>query len=239
MIIGIFAFSPINAKFLFAQTSSTVDEFELEIGLGSHQQDRRIYRLIIMRASEQTAQKRKRKLNANAKRRGYKLSEKSYLFAEWTILITNIDTVNLPAEMAWHLYSLRWQIELLFKQFKSILRIHKSNTSKGARLLCEIYGTLIVAVYNSSIHGFINADLWNNGKWELSADKFAKRIQQRSMVIVEKIYCSVAAVVNYLTEQIFRVLKNCEKLKQKKRTTTLEKLYLFEKQIKRYKLCDV
>src|SRR4030042_6968295 len=114
-------------------TSSTVDEFELEIGLGSHRQDRRIYRLIIMRASEQTAQKRKRKLNANAKRRGYKLSEQSYLFAEWAILITNIDTVNLPAEMVWHLYSLRWQIELLFKQFKSILRIHKSISRTQAR----------------------------------------------------------------------------------------------------------
>jgi hypothetical protein len=42
------------------------------------------------------------------------------------------------------LYTVRWQIELLSKQLKSILRIHQSVTSNDNRLRCELYGKFMI-----------------------------------------------------------------------------------------------
>lgn len=40
-------------------------------------------------------------------------------------MVTNVPREWLPPEMVRHLYMLRWQIELLFKQLKSVLAIHE------------------------------------------------------------------------------------------------------------------
>ena len=124
--------------------------------------------------------------------------------------------------MAWQLYSLRWQIELLFKQLKSVLAIHQSHTTKLSRLKCEIYGKLIFAVLIHRIHSLVNTLLWNESQRELSFDKFYKRIQERAFTILKLLLLSVNRVVQYLSAEIPRVVKNCMKLRQRSRKTTLE-----------------
>ncbi|WP_410506396.1 transposase [Haloimpatiens sp. FM7315] len=49
------------------------------------------------------------------------------------------------------LYSLRWQIELMFKIWKSIFKIHKVKKSKIERFKCFLYGRLIALLISSSI----------------------------------------------------------------------------------------
>ena len=68
--------------------------------------------------------------------------------------------------MARALYNVRWQVELLFKQLKSILRIHQSDTSKENRLRCELYGKLIGAVIIHRIHAVEDNLLWNKEQQE-------------------------------------------------------------------------
>ena len=74
-------------------------------------------------------------------------------------LFPNVPTQWLPVEMVRHFYALRWQVALLFKQLKTVLCIHKSNTGKENKLRCEIYGKLITAVLIHRVHEEINIRL--------------------------------------------------------------------------------
>jgi hypothetical protein len=181
-------------------------------------------RLICLRVSEQVANERRRRLLKEAKKKGRTPSSKHLALCDWTLLVTNASEKDLPAKMAWHLYSLRWQIELLFKQLKSVLAIHRSHTKNVSRLKCEIYGKLIFAVLIQRIHALVNNLLWNQAKRELSFDKFYKRIQERAFAVLHLLLLSVQKAVQYLSVEILRVVKNCLKLQQRSRKTTLETL---------------
>jgi IS4 transposase len=137
-------------------------------------------------------------------------------------MMTNVPAQWLPDEMVRHFYTLRWQIELLFKQLKTVLCIHKSNTGKENRLRCEIYGKLIMAVLIHRVHSEINIRLWNNNKRELSIEKLYKRIQERSFIILDLLLSSLHKAIKYLKNEISRLIKNCLKSKQRSRQTTLE-----------------
>jgi len=139
-------------------------------------------------------------------------------------MVTNAPEGWLPPEMARPLYSLRWQVELLFKQIKTVLCIHKSNTSKENRLLCEIYGKLIMAVLIHRIHADINIRLWNTSRRELSMEKLYKRIQERAFILLDLILMSIRKAIDYLRDEIPRLIKNCMKSCQRSRRTTLESI---------------
>lgn len=53
----------------------------------------------------------------------------------WVIMITNVDRYQASADMLFDIYRLRWQIELLFKCWKSYANI---NNVKSAGLLYDI-----------------------------------------------------------------------------------------------------
>ena len=182
-------------------------------------------RLICLRVSEQVANERRRRLLKEAKKKGRTPSNTHLALCDWTLLVTNVAETSLPAEMAWRLYSLRWQIELLFKQLKSVLAIHRSQTRKNvSRLKCEIYGKLILAVLVHRIHAHLNNLFWNQAHRELSFDKFYKRIQERAFAILHRLLLSVPMAMRYLAAEIRSVVKNCLKLHQRSRPTTLETL---------------
>ncbi len=143
---------------------------------------------------------------------------------DWIIMITNVPEKLLRPEKIYTFYRIRWQIELLFKQLKSILRIHKSATGKENRLRCELYGKLIVAVLTHRIHGFLNAESWNTDRRELSMDKFWKRLQERAFSFMRIMLKSFKQAILYLYREIKGFIKDCFKLKQPARQSSLEML---------------
>jgi hypothetical protein len=182
-------------------------------------------RLICLRVSEKVANERRRKLLKEAHKKGRTPSNTHLALCDWTLLVTNVAETNLPVEMAWRLYSLRWQIELLFKQLKSVLSIHRSQTRKNiSRLKCEIYGKLILAVLIHRIHAHLNNLFWNRERRELSFDKFYKRFQERAFAILTQLLVSVHKAAEYLAAEVRTVATNCLKLKQRSRQSTLEML---------------
>jgi transposase len=83
-------------------------------------------RLICFRVSEQVAAKRRRRLKKEARKKGRNVSQRYLSLCDWTLMVTNVPEKLLPSEMVYPLYRLRWQIELIFKQLKSLLCIHQS-----------------------------------------------------------------------------------------------------------------
>lgn len=73
---------------------------------------------------EKAALARCRKRKA-AQKHGRTISEDTLLAAGWVILVTNLPADTWAAEVILRLYRARWQIELVFKRMKQILRLNQ------------------------------------------------------------------------------------------------------------------
>ena len=114
---------------------------------------------------------RRRRFKAHARKQGRTGSQRHLASCDWTLLITNVPEPWLPLAMVQASQTLRWQIEWLFQQFKSILRVQQANTGNEHRLRCELYGKLIAAVWVHRIHAVATTARWKAARQEISLDK--------------------------------------------------------------------
>jgi len=121
------------------------DQFDLTVMLGETP-----CRLVGKRLPDEVVNRRIRKANAESKAKSRQISDWYRLFLHYALFVT-----SLPAEYGmaqlFALYRIRWQVELAFKVWKSILAIHRIRSAKPERVFCEVYGKLIVAVLASSL----------------------------------------------------------------------------------------
>ena len=71
---------------------------------------------------DKAAQARKRKIRKASKNQ-YRIGTQTLLCAGWVVVITSLDARYCGEEIL-HLYTSRWQVELLFKRFKQNFSIH-------------------------------------------------------------------------------------------------------------------
>jgi hypothetical protein len=103
-------------------------------------------RLLVMRVPQEVADQRRRRIRKQARDKGVTASAAALALAEWTILLTNIPPELLTLEEALVVARVRWQIELLFKLWKSDGRLASWRSGKAARILCEVYAKLLALV---------------------------------------------------------------------------------------------
>nr|WP_277137816.1 IS4 family transposase [Aneurinibacillus aneurinilyticus] len=126
-------------------------------------------RLILYRLTEKQERDREKKWNQRRKKRKHtsKHRQTHPIYA----YITNTSVKEIAKEAVYALYSLRWQIEILFKVWKSIFRIHRIKKVKKERLDCHLYGTLISILISSSVTFKIRSFLYQKEKREISEYK--------------------------------------------------------------------
>jgi hypothetical protein len=62
---------------------------------------------------------------------------------DWNLFVTNVPAEKLSVREVWVMARLRWQIELLFKLWKSQGQLDTSRSHKPYRILCEVYAKLL------------------------------------------------------------------------------------------------
>src|SRR5919199_1409634 len=120
-------------------------------------------RLIARRVPQEVADERRRRIRAAAKDKGRAPAKAALALAAWTVLITNIPPALLSLEEALVLLRLRWQIELLFKLWKSHGKVAEWRTANPARILCEVYAKLLALVVQQWM---IVASGWGGTEWD-------------------------------------------------------------------------
>jgi len=113
-------------------------------------------RLVAMLCSPAIARKRLQRLEKSARRRGRPVSERQREMCHWLVYLTNVPSSWLTAEQVWLVYRLRWQIELLFKRFKSEGGLGTSRSENRYRVECEWYLKLlgqVVRQWLTMMHG--------------------------------------------------------------------------------------
>lgn len=98
----------------------------------------------------------------------------SQYYTEWcgySIFITNIEETMFSGIMIIELYKIRWQIELVFKNFKSNIEINIIKGTNKHRIESLIYGKLITIVLIFIIQNFVTNIAKDK---EVSGDKLTK-----------------------------------------------------------------
>lgn len=103
-------------------------------------------RLVALRAPEAVAAKRRRRARAQAQDHGQAVSAERLGLCAWTVFITNVPEALASGAEVWVLYRVRWQVELLFKLWKSQGGLGQSRSGKAERALCEVYAKLVALV---------------------------------------------------------------------------------------------
>lgn len=117
------------------------DQFDVPVLLGKAKKIPA--RLIGRRGSPQASEEKRRKLKRAAQKRGNTVSEARLALCDWTLIVTNVPEALISTRDAFIWLGIRWQIELLFKLWKSVGTIDKSRSNKPWRKLCEFYAKLI------------------------------------------------------------------------------------------------
>jgi DDE family transposase len=109
-------------------------------------------RLIAYRAPQEVANKRRREANKLARKRGYTPKTKRLNRLDFTLFVSNVSAAILPPEVIGTVYMVRWQIELIFKNWKSSLQINYLRGINANRIRCLLYGKLIVIIITNTIY---------------------------------------------------------------------------------------
>ena len=145
---------PISITLLLREAST--DEVETTLWLG---QDSRVRcRLFARHLSQSLADERLRKLRYEAQREGKTLSADQMTLACWSVLVTNVPEPLLSLTEAFVLYRVRWQLELLFKLWKSEARLDVSRSTNPWRILTEIFAKLLGVLIQ---HWFFLIGCWH------------------------------------------------------------------------------
>ena len=124
---------------LLRQTSA--DRLERQVWLGKSK--RLPARLLAQRLPPDLVAQRRQQLLREAQREGQVLSPARWTLAAWIVYVTNVPPTLLSFDEVFRLGRVRWQIELLFKLWKSEGHLDESRSTNPWRILCEVYAKLL------------------------------------------------------------------------------------------------
>ncbi|PWK28911.1 DDE family transposase [Arcicella aurantiaca] len=174
-------YQPIEWDVIFEQIKG--DNFEKELYLGCSKNKLKV-RLHLQKIPEAIVQKRLKKYenkekNQSKKRRSpYRNSDFKKELAHYNVFITNAPQQLLKTSQIYPFYMLRWQIELLFKIWKSVFEIDKIGKMSIARFECYLYGKLISILLSGYIQRLFNDFTKQQTDFELSEWKAYKIVKK-------------------------------------------------------------
>ncbi len=103
-------------------------------------------RICAIRKSEEAITIAHKKLKRNASKKGSKLQPETLEYAKYVILFTTFPESNFSAKEVLEWYRLRWQVELVFKRFKSLAQLGHLPKYDDDSSKAWLYGKLLVAL---------------------------------------------------------------------------------------------
>lgn len=135
-------------------------------------------RLLAVRVDAATAEQRRRQWRKQAKREGHTVRASRLALADWNAWLTTVPADRLTLEEAQVLIGLRWQIELVFKQWKSGGGLERSRSQQPDRMLSEVYAKLLALLVQ---HWCILVRGWDDPRRSLV--KAAAMVRQHAFLL--------------------------------------------------------
>lgn len=173
-------------------------------------------RLVAYRQSKEVTDKRLRSLHKNARSKGETLSRARKTLAQFSIFITNVPEELLEPKLIGTIYRLRWEIELIFKRWKSLLKMHILTGINPHRIECLIWARLC-SVFLLSI---IQSTFWRYSHdmcdKELSITKLMRYLINDNCLFTAVVHCELEKMFETMLKDLSRIL-----CKDKRRRRTM------------------
>jgi len=175
-------------------------------------------RLLLLKVPKEVGDQRRKDLLADAQRRGQPISQETLRLADWTILLTDVPSKRLRFEEALVLLRERWQMELLYKLWKSEGVIDQWRTENAWRVLCELYAKLIGQVLQ---HWLMVVFAWHDPQRSLV--KLAQVVRDTSWLLMDALagHRSVRSALQVMGR---RMRSGCQMNKRKTRPNSAQLL---------------
>jgi hypothetical protein len=157
--------------------SSGIEIMEKQVYLGE-----RVYmptRMIIALVPEDKIEERIKKQRRKIERRKGKISKQSFASIGINLFATNANDILLPLKEVMNLYKIRWQIELVFKAWKTIGQIQMVKKAKQERVITMLYLNLVWIFMNMQLINGIASIVFKLQKQKLSVFKAFKIIKMQ------------------------------------------------------------
>lgn len=175
-------------------------------------------RIVAWRVPQEMANRRRQKLIAETRRKDGRMPSKERLaWCDWTILVTNVATDVLNAKEVAVLYRARWQVELLFKRWKSLGLIAELSGSTVTRQIIRVWSRLLAVLMQ---HWLLLSSVWGDPRCSLA--KACEAIRDHAKLIATAIGDAVR--LETVLEQLGVILSVTVRQNKRKKPSTFELL---------------
>lgn len=175
-------------------------------------------RLLAVRLPAAVVTKRRTRLLRQARKKGRKVSWQQEILCGWHVCITNVPACLLSLAEAGILLGARWQIELLFKLWKSHGGVDRSRGRRPLRVLCEVYAKLLAMVVQ---HWMLLVCVGSFVQW--SYPKAARRVRRQALRVALSLGLA-GQVVEILAGLRHRLVRRCRVQERGERPSTWQRL---------------
>lgn len=180
-------------------------------------------RLIITKLYEENKRKREMKSKEDSKRHKSRMDDDRLdLWNSVNIYVTNINKNILTADQIHDLYTLRWQVEIMFKIWKSIFKIDKVKKVNLYRFECYLYGKLISILINSIIVFKSKEIIYTSHGKYISEFKAFAIAKAHTCKVKDSLFKSPSAFSRAVSKMVSLIFEYAIKSKKKCRKSTFE-----------------
>ena len=149
-------------------------------------------RMVVIRVPDNIYKQKLSEAKKKAKQRGHGVSDEYKARAMFNVYLTNVAQTKVPPEIVAELYRVRWQIELIFKVWKSLVNVNRLSQMKQERFECQLLGKLIWLMVNWKVFSVINGWMHQNNKENrCSVWKFFKQVRRKTEILRDVIWNGV------------------------------------------------
>jgi len=200
-------------------THSTID---FRAYLGAEKLETRI---VLYKAPEEVVNQRLRNANIRAKQTGRTLSKSKKTLMEYSGFITNILPDMVSAGMIGTIYRLRWEIELIFKEWKSQLKINVLAGTNKHRIECLIWARMCMVILCSMICKHLNNRIRALNEVESSRNKIINYLIMGNKLVNSIAKYSFEHFLNQTEKEYLRLIKNKRRRRTLREVVEMEQNY--------------
>ncbi len=179
-------------------------------------------RLIVEKVPNKVLEERRKKAKRKSRKRKRKRSSEYLYFQSWNLYNTNIQKEKICARKVILLYKIRWQVEIVFKSWKSHHGLEYLKGKRAERIECFMYGRLIMIVIMCFLFNVIHRDVWNTKKKEVSLLRVVKHFQVKALKVLSLLSVP-KALAEFLAEEFVQACRLCL-MDVRKRLSTAQKV---------------
>ena len=186
------------------------------------QKEKFLTRLVLEKVPTQVANEKRRKLKTDKQNKRKSISKERLALCDVNAYVTNCTEEQLPDHLSRQFYSLRWQIEIIFKAWKSFFKIDKVKKMKIERFECFHYGCLMWIVASTHLLRYFKFLYLSKHKKEISELKFFKLIASKKQDMKEIIKSNIDHIPGFLDQLESLIERTCIKEQKKNKLTPLK-----------------